>query len=44
MDPIREQAIKLYGEGAILIKQGGARADPKTLTGIYRIAIAKGKT
>mgnify|MGYP003670296832 CR=1 FL=1 len=44
MDPIREQAIKLDGEGAILIKQGGARADPETLTGIYRIAIAKGKT
>lgn len=41
MDPIREQAIRLEGEGAIFIKQGGGRVDPKNLRGIYRIAIAK---
>jgi len=41
MDPIRVQAIKLEGDGAIEIKQGGARVDPKTLSGIYRIAITK---
>lgn len=41
MDPIREQAIKLEGEGAIIIKRGGARVDPKSFSGIYRIAIAK---
>lgn len=40
MDPIREQAIRLEGDGEIFIKQGGARVDPKSLSGIYRIAIA----
>ena len=42
MDPIRDQAIRLEREGAVVIKQGGERVDPKTLRGIYRIAIAKG--
>lgn len=41
MDPIREQAIKLADEGAILIKQGGTPVDTKDLSGIYRIAIGK---
>lgn len=41
MDPIREQAIRLESEGVIIIKKGGARVDPETLSGIYRIAIAR---
>ncbi|WP_323802950.1 DUF3253 domain-containing protein [Sulfitobacter litoralis] len=41
MDPIREQAIRLAEEGAIMIKQGGTPVDTKDLSGIYRIAIAK---
>tara|TARA_R100000655_G_scaffold41520_1_gene77467 strand:- start:54 stop:317 length:264 start_codon:yes stop_codon:yes gene_type:complete len=44
MDPIREQAIRLEGEGAIVIKQGGERVDPKSFNGIYRIAIAKSQS
>jgi len=41
MDSIREQAIRLAEEGAIMIKQGGTPVDTKDLSGIYRIAIAK---
>ncbi|MGY9038533.1 MAG: DUF3253 domain-containing protein [Rhodobacterales bacterium] len=41
MDPIREQAIRLAEEGAIMIKQGGTPVDTKDLSGIYRIAIVK---
>ncbi|MEP1589408.1 DUF3253 domain-containing protein [Sulfitobacter sp.] len=41
MDPIREQAVRLVGEGTIAIKQGEKRVDPKSFSGIYRIAIAK---
>lgn len=42
MDPIREQATKLESDGVIVIKQRGERVAPETMTGIYRIAIAKG--
>lgn len=41
MDPIRKQAIKLEGDGVIVIKKAGARVSPATLSGIYRIAIAE---